>query len=60
MLSTKRMNKVVSLDETSGILVCGAGCILQELEEHVRSKGFTMPLDLGAKVCMMTWSAAPP
>ena len=33
----------------SGILTCGAGCILQNLDEWLRERGHIMPLDLGAK-----------
>lgn len=33
----------------SGTLVCGAGCILEDLDRHVGESGFLMPLDLGAK-----------
>jgi FAD/FMN-containing dehydrogenase len=35
--------------QVSGALVCQAGCVLQNLEEHVAARGFTLPLDLGAK-----------
>ena len=49
ILSLSRMNKVVSLDEYSGSLICEAGCVLESLQQHVSEKGFTMPLDLGAK-----------
>jgi D-2-hydroxyglutarate dehydrogenase len=35
--------------QVSGILVCEAGCILENLDTFVGTKGFTMPLDLGAK-----------
>ena len=50
VLSLGRMNRVRSLDEHSGHLVCEAGCVLQNLQEHVAEKGDTMPLDLGAKL----------
>lgn len=43
------MNKVISFDEVSGILVCEAGCILENLDNYIGNKGFAMPLDLGAK-----------
>ncbi|XP_026304838.1 D-2-hydroxyglutarate dehydrogenase, mitochondrial isoform X3 [Piliocolobus tephrosceles] len=32
-----------------GILVCQAGCILEELSRYVEERDFIMPLDLGAK-----------
>jgi FAD/FMN-containing dehydrogenase len=50
ILSLSRMNRVLSLDEYSGHLVCEAGCVLEALQSHVWERGFTMPLDLGAKV----------
>ncbi|XP_030523707.1 D-2-hydroxyglutarate dehydrogenase, mitochondrial isoform X2 [Rhodamnia argentea] len=43
------MNKVISFDEVSGILVSEAGCILESLVNFLDNKGFIMPLDLGAK-----------
>ena len=49
ILSLTRMNKVVDFDDLGGVLVCEAGCILETLETYCNSKGFTMPLDLGAK-----------
>ncbi|KAF7120486.1 hypothetical protein RHSIM_Rhsim13G0235800 [Rhododendron simsii] len=36
-------------DEVSGILVCEAGCILENLVSFLDNQGFVMPLDLGAK-----------
>ncbi|XP_021937077.1 D-2-hydroxyglutarate dehydrogenase, mitochondrial isoform X3 [Zootermopsis nevadensis] len=49
IISTSLMNSIVSLDELSGILVCQAGCILENLESYLSERGFMMPLDLGAK-----------
>ncbi|KAG6702824.1 hypothetical protein I3842_07G055800 [Carya illinoinensis] len=43
------MKNVVSFDEVSGILVCEAGCILENLISFLDNQGFVMPLDLGAK-----------
>ncbi|KAG0578372.1 hypothetical protein KC19_4G018000 [Ceratodon purpureus] len=43
------LNKIISFDEVSGILVCESGCILENLDNYIGNKGFTMPLDLGAK-----------
>ncbi|CAG9115395.1 unnamed protein product [Plutella xylostella] len=43
------MNKVLSLDEISGVLLCESGCILENLDSHAREHNFIMPLDLGAK-----------
>ncbi|XP_040982697.1 D-2-hydroxyglutarate dehydrogenase, mitochondrial isoform X2 [Aquila chrysaetos chrysaetos] len=49
ILSTVLMNRIVSFDKVSGILVCQAGCILEKLNEYLEEQGFIMPLDLGAK-----------
>ncbi|XP_061861987.1 D-2-hydroxyglutarate dehydrogenase, mitochondrial isoform X2 [Colius striatus] len=49
ILSTLLMNKIISFDKVSGILVCQAGCILERLSECLEEQGFVMPLDLGAK-----------
>ncbi|KAG2502831.1 hypothetical protein JM18_009629, partial [Phytophthora kernoviae] len=49
VLSTSSMSNVVSFDEVSGILVCEAGCILENLDNYVAKHGYMMPLDLGAK-----------
>ncbi|TXG59732.1 hypothetical protein EZV62_014305 [Acer yangbiense] len=43
------MNNIISLDKVSGILVCEAGCILENLISFLDNHGFIMPLDLGAK-----------
>ena len=50
VLSLSRMSRILSLDETAGSLTCEAGCVLETLQQHVAARGFTMPLDLGAKV----------
>ncbi|ELK32678.1 D-2-hydroxyglutarate dehydrogenase, mitochondrial [Myotis davidii] len=49
ILSTALMNQVVSFQDISGILVCQAGCILEQLSQYVEERDFIMPLDLGAK-----------
>ncbi|XP_041377535.1 D-2-hydroxyglutarate dehydrogenase, mitochondrial-like [Gigantopelta aegis] len=49
ILSTQLMNKIISVDDISGALVCQAGCVLQTLTDHVSEFGLIMPLDLGAK-----------
>lgn len=33
----------------AGALVCQSGCVLEELDNFVLDKGFTVPIDLGAK-----------
>ncbi|XP_006902994.1 PREDICTED: d-2-hydroxyglutarate dehydrogenase, mitochondrial [Elephantulus edwardii] len=49
VLSTALMNQVVSFHSLSGVLVCQAGCILEDLGRYLEDQGFIMPLDLGAK-----------
>ncbi|KYO24805.1 inhibitor of growth protein 5 [Alligator mississippiensis] len=49
ILSTALMNQVISFDSVSGILVCQAGCILENLNRYLEELDFIMPLDLGAK-----------
>lgn len=49
VLSLGRMNRVLTMDEHAGNLVCEAGCVLETLQEYVWKRGYTMPLDLGAK-----------
>ncbi|CAG9814444.1 unnamed protein product [Phaedon cochleariae] len=46
---TGLMNKIISTDDTSGVVVCQAGCILENLDNHLAEMGLMMPLDLGAK-----------
>jgi FAD/FMN-containing dehydrogenase len=33
----------------TGVLVCQAGCILENLDSYLSERGLMMPLDLGAK-----------
>ncbi|XP_015576266.1 D-2-hydroxyglutarate dehydrogenase, mitochondrial [Ricinus communis] len=49
IINLSSMNNIVAFDEVSGILVCEAGCILENLITFLDNKGFIMPLDLGAK-----------
>ncbi|VVC92865.1 unnamed protein product [Leptidea sinapis] len=49
VLNFSLMNKVISLDDISGALVCEAGCVLENLDNYVRQHNLIMPLDLGAK-----------
>jgi len=44
-----RMDAVRSIDPLSGVLICQAGCILQNLDDQLQEVGLVMPLDLGAK-----------
>jgi FAD/FMN-containing dehydrogenase len=49
ILSTTKMNKIHSFDTISSTIHCEAGCVLETLNNYVEEKGYTMPLDLGAK-----------
>jgi hypothetical protein len=44
VLSVSRLNAVQRFDEGSGILTCGAGCILETLDNYLLEKGYLMPL----------------
>ncbi|CAM9653993.1 unnamed protein product [Choristocarpus tenellus] len=49
VLSTSRINSIISFEPLSGVLVCEAGCILENLDAYLAEQGYAMPLDLGAK-----------
>ena len=48
ILSTKRLNRIVSLDPVAGVVRCQGGVVLGELDDWLRCRGFQAPLDLGA------------
>jgi hypothetical protein len=49
VVSMRRMNKIHSIDEATGVVIADAGCILQHLDEECGKVGYAMPVDLGAK-----------
>src|SRR3989338_4361513 len=49
ILNMERMNKIISLDEKTGIMICESGCILENLQNFANDKDFLMPLDMGSK-----------
>ncbi|CAH1105950.1 unnamed protein product [Psylliodes chrysocephalus] len=49
IISTELMNEIVDLDEHSGVITCQAGCILENIDNYLETKGLIVPLDLGAK-----------
>lgn len=53
IISTAKMNTIYEVDETAGVLICDAGVILEEANNHVQEHGFMMPIDLGAKASCM-------
>jgi FAD/FMN-containing dehydrogenase len=59
VLSLKNMNAVEEVDEVAGTVVCGAGVVLENLENEVRKRGLTVPLDLASKgSCMVGGNVA--
>ncbi|XP_037898085.1 D-2-hydroxyglutarate dehydrogenase, mitochondrial isoform X1 [Glossina fuscipes] len=49
ILSMARLNKVLNIDEITGIASCEAACILENFDAKAREKGLVVPIDLGAK-----------
>jgi len=49
VLSTTLMNKIESVSSDSGVAVCQAGVVLEQLDTELASHGLMVPLDLGAK-----------
>ena len=49
VINLKRMNKIRSFDEASGVLVTDAGTILEVVDSFLAEKNYMFPLDLGAK-----------
>ncbi|KAI8109400.1 hypothetical protein M9434_000684 [Picochlorum sp. BPE23] len=49
VLSMSRMNSIHAFDEISGVVECDAGCVLEDIDQFLLQKGYTVPLDLGAK-----------
>lgn len=43
------MNTVRHFDPVSGVAVVDAGVVLEALDQYLEPKGYTVPLDLGAK-----------
>ena len=49
VINMSRMNRIRSFDETSGIIVVDAGCVLEVVDKYLAGKNHIFPLDLGAK-----------
>jgi len=49
VVSLSLMNRVISVDELTGIAITEAGCVLENLESKLHEHCLTLPLDLGAK-----------
>lgn len=49
ILSVEALNEIHSFDEINGIVECGAGCVLQTLQERVEELNHLVPIDMGSK-----------
>jgi len=49
VISTKKMNEIYGFDESTSILTCGPGAILETIQNYAKERGYQVPLDLGAK-----------
>lgn len=49
VISMKLMNKIIDTNQAAGVLTCEAGCVLEDLSNHLAPSGLMMPIDLGAK-----------
>jgi FAD/FMN-containing dehydrogenase len=49
ILSLSAMNRILSFDDTAGVVTAEAGVVLENLDLYVGARGYRVPLDLGAK-----------
>lgn len=49
VINLSKMNKIHSFNESTGVLKCGSGCILETLDSWLSEKGHMTPIDLGAR-----------
>lgn len=49
VISLEKMNRIIGLDQVSGIFTLEAGVVLETADRYLRERGHLMPLDLGAK-----------
>lgn len=49
ILNTQLLNKINQIDAAGGYAVCGAGVVLEHLDNTLADNGLMVPLDLGAK-----------
>ncbi len=49
ILSMERLNKIISIDPVSAVVVAESGCIVESLMQAAEAKGFILPIDLGSK-----------
>jgi FAD/FMN-containing dehydrogenase len=54
VLSVNKLKTIDSLEKTTGILKCQAGCLLQDLQTYCADRQHLVPVDLGSKgSCMI-------
>jgi (R)-2-hydroxyglutarate---pyruvate transhydrogenase len=59
VISMTLMNEIGEFDDVAGIVACQSGVVLEHLNSFLESKGYIMPLDLGAKgSCLVGGNAA--
>lgn len=49
IVNTSKMNKIRHFDAVSGAAVVDCGVVLEALDQYLEPRGYTVPLDLGAK-----------
>lgn len=49
LLSLASLNEIEEVDATSGLMVVGAGCILERIQQVAQEAGLSFALDLGAR-----------
>ena len=49
LLSLAGLDRIEEIDAASGLMIVGAGCILQRIQEAALDAGLSFPLDLGAR-----------
>ncbi|OBZ81022.1 D-lactate dehydrogenase [cytochrome] 2, mitochondrial [Choanephora cucurbitarum] len=49
IVNTSKLNSIRKFDPVSGVAVVDAGVVLEQLDQYLETKGYTVPLDLGAK-----------
>ena len=49
VISTQLMDRIESVSTDSGVAVCQAGVVLEQLDSELAGHGLMVPLDLGAK-----------
>lgn len=54
IVSVRKMNRILALDDINGILSAQAGCVLENMNDYVLERGFDMPYNIGSRgSCML-------